>query len=55
MLEDRLPKQVTSLVHLIYNAGFTDKRVGYSSALAVVFFVMVLVICLIQNKITERD
>ncbi len=55
MLEDRLPKQVTSLVHLIYNAGFSDKRVGYSSALAVLFFVMVLIISLVQNKITERD
>lgn len=55
MLTDRLPKSVTSLVYLMYDAGFTDKRVGYASALAVVFFVMVLIISLIQNKITERD
>ena len=55
MLDDRLPKDVTSLVYLMYDAGFTDKRVGYASALAVVFFLMVMVISLIQNKITERD
>ena len=55
MLDDRLPKDVTSLVYLMYDAGFTDKRVGYASALAVVFFIMVLAISLIQNKITERD
>lgn len=55
MLDDRLPKEVTSLVYLMYDAGFTDKRVGYASALAVVFFIMVLIISLVQNKITERD
>lgn len=55
MLDDRLPKSVTSLVYLMYDAGFTDKRVGYASSLAVVFFILVLVISLIQNKITERD
>ncbi len=55
MLDDRLPKKVTSLVYLMYDAGFNDKRVGYASALAVVFFVMVLIISCVQNKITERD
>ena len=55
MLDDRLPKKVTSLVYLMYDAGFNDKRVGYASALAVVFFIIVLLISLIQNKITERE
>ena len=55
MLDDRLPKKVTSLVYLMYDSGFSDKRVGYASALAVVFFVMVLIISLVQNWITERE
>lgn len=55
MLKERLPKSVTSLVYLMYDAGFNDKRVGYSSALAVVFFILVLVISIVQNKISERD
>ena len=55
MLTERLPKKITSLVYLMYTSGFDDKRVGYSSALAVVFFIIVLIISLIQNWITERD
>ena len=55
MLDDRLPKKVTSLVYLMYDSGFSDKRVGYASALAVVFFIIVLIISLVQNWITERE
>ncbi|MDD3335448.1 MAG: sugar ABC transporter permease [Eubacteriales bacterium] len=45
----------TTLVYLMYTEGFTNNRVGYTSALAVVFFLIVLVISLIQNKVTEGD
>lgn len=45
----------TSLVYLMYQAGFTNNQVGYSSALAVVFFIIVLFISLIQNKVTEGE
>ena len=45
----------TTLVYLMYQEGFTNNRVGYTSALAVVFFLIVLVISLIQNKVTEGD
>lgn len=43
----------TSLVYLMYQAGFTNNQVGYASALAVVFFIIVLLISLVQNKLTE--
>jgi len=45
----------TSLVYLMYQSGFTNNQVGYSSALAVVFFIIVLAISLIQNKVTEGE
>ena len=45
----------TTLVYLMYQEGFTNNRVGYASAMAVVFFLIVLVISLIQNKLTEGD
>ena len=45
----------TTLVYLMYTEGFTNNRVGYTSAMAVVFFLIVLVISLIQNKVTEGD
>ena len=45
----------TTLVYLMYQEGFTNNRVGYTAAMAVVFFLIVLVISLIQNKLTEGD
>ena len=39
----------------MYQEGFTNNRVGYTSAMAVVFFLIVLVVSLIQNKLTEGD
>lgn len=45
----------TSLVYLMYQSGFTNNQVGYSSALAVVFFIIVLAISLIQNRVTEGE
>lgn len=45
----------TTLVYLMYQEGFTNNRVGYTSAMAVVFFLIVLIISLVQNKITEGD
>ena len=43
----------TTLVYRMYEEGFTNKRVGRTSALAVVFFLIVLVISQVQNRITE--
>jgi multiple sugar transport system permease protein len=43
----------TSVVYLLYKAGFINNQVGYSSAIAVVFFLIVLVISLVQNRLLE--
>jgi len=45
----------TSVVYLLYKSGFINQQVGFSSAIAVVFFVLVFVISQMQNKIFERD
>ncbi|WP_312426428.1 carbohydrate ABC transporter permease [Lacrimispora sp.] len=45
----------TSVVYLLYKSGFVNNQLGYSSAIAVVFFLVVLVISLIQNKVVGRD
>ncbi|WP_024345652.1 carbohydrate ABC transporter permease [Lacrimispora indolis] len=45
----------TSVIYLLYKSGFVNNQLGYSSAIAVVFFLIVLVISLIQNRILGRD
>jgi multiple sugar transport system permease protein len=45
----------TSVVYLMYQAGFINNQVGYASAMAVVFFLAVLVISLVQNKVVGDD
>jgi ABC-type sugar transport system permease subunit len=42
-----------TLVYMIYDTGFIDQRLGYSSAISVVFFLIVLAISLIQQKATK--
>ncbi len=44
-----------SIVYLMYLTGFTRSQVGYSSAMAVVFFILVLCISMIQNKLNTED
>ena len=46
---------ITTVV-MIYREGFAKQKVGYSSAIAVVFFLIVLIISLLQRKlITGED
>lgn len=45
----------TTVVFQLYKAGFVNGQIGYSSAIAVSFFVLVLAISLIQNKLTKED
>jgi multiple sugar transport system permease protein len=55
VLTDGGPRNsTTSIVYLMYNVGFTQNQVGYSSAIAVVFFVIVLIISLLQNKLLSK-
>ncbi len=45
----------TTVVFQLYKAGFINGQIGYSSAISVVFFLLVLAISLIQNKLTKED
>lgn len=45
----------TSVVYLLYKSGFVNNQLGYSSAIAVVFFLIVFAISLIQNRVLGRD
>lgn len=45
----------TSVVYLLYKSGFMNNQIGYSSAIAVVFFVIVFVISQVQNRIVGGD
>ena len=44
----------TSVVYFLYKAGFLNNQVGYASAIAVVFFLLVLVISLVQNYLVKE-
>lgn len=44
-----------SVVYFLYKAGFINNQIGYSSAIAVVFFLIVLGISLVQNFIIGKD
>ncbi|MED0668760.1 carbohydrate ABC transporter permease [Aneurinibacillus aneurinilyticus] len=43
-----------TLVYMVYEEGFKFRDVGYSSAIAIVFFVIVLVISIIQRKLLKE-
>lgn len=43
-----------TIVYEIYQTGFKYNQMGYGSAMALVFTVMVLIITLVQNKITSK-
>ena len=49
------PQNATmTIVYEIYQTGFKYNQMGYGSAMALVFTVMVLMITLVQNKITSK-
>lgn len=50
------PQNATmTIVYEIYQTGFRYNQMGYGSAMALVFTIMVLIITLIQNKITSKS
>lgn len=50
------PSDSTStVVFQLYKAGFINGQIGYSSAISIVFFLLVLGISLLQNKLTKED
>lgn len=56
MLTQGGPQNSTAtIVYQIYQTGYKFRNVGYGSAMAVVFTLMVLIIVLIQNKLTSKS
>lgn len=50
------PQNATmTIVYEIYQTGFKYNKMGYGSAMALVFTVMVLILTLIQNKLTNKS
>ena len=45
----------TTLVYMLYREGFSKMKVGYASAIAVVFFVIVLAISMVQRKLISQE
>lgn len=45
----------TTIVMLLYQAGFENFQMGYASAMAMVLFVIVVVIAVIQRKVVSDD
>ncbi len=45
----------TTVVYTLYKAGFINGQLGYSSAISVVFFILVFAISRTQNKILGED
>lgn len=44
----------TTIVMKIFQAGFQNFRMGYASAMAIVLFVIVLVVAIVQRKVMSR-
>lgn len=44
-----------TLVHYIYETGFINKQMGLAATMSVMFFVVVLMFSLIQNKIFQKE
>lgn len=48
-------ESTTTVVYMLYKSGFVNGQLGYSSAISVVFFVLVFIISQIQNKVLGED
>ena len=50
------PEDATlTTVALIYKEGFAQQKVGYSAAISVVFFLIVLLLSLLQRRVLTRE
>ncbi len=45
----------STVVYMMYTEGFQKMKIGYASAISVVFFVIVLVISMIQRKLISKE
>ncbi|MFC5471836.1 carbohydrate ABC transporter permease [Cohnella suwonensis] len=48
-------KSTLTLVYLIYSEGFINMKIGYASAMSVIFLIIVLIISLIQMKLSKAS
>ncbi|MER2057438.1 MAG: sugar ABC transporter permease, partial [Niallia sp.] len=42
-------------VYYIYQTGFSDRLIGYSSAMTVLFGIVIAIVTLIQSKVTKEE
>jgi multiple sugar transport system permease protein len=45
----------TPILQYVYETGFTDYRLGYASAISYVFFLLIIVIALVQARLSRRS
>jgi multiple sugar transport system permease protein len=45
----------TPILQYVYETGFVDYRLGYASAISYVFFALIVVIALVQARLTRRS
>jgi multiple sugar transport system permease protein len=45
----------TPILQYVYETGFTDYRLGYASAISYMFFVLIILIALVQARLTRRS
>ena len=45
----------TPILQYVYETGFTDYRLGYASAISYMFFVLIILIALVQARLSRRS
>ncbi|HYH32165.1 MAG TPA: sugar ABC transporter permease [Pseudonocardia sp.] len=45
----------TPILQYVYDTGFVDYRLGYASAISYMFFVLIILIALVQARLTRRS
>ncbi len=45
----------TPILHYVYDTGFVDYRLGYASAISYMFFMLIIVIALVQARLSRRS
>lgn len=45
-----------TIVHYIYETGFTNRKMGYAATMSFAFFIVVFIITMLQNKLfADKD
>ncbi|WP_165064908.1 carbohydrate ABC transporter permease [Marisediminicola senii] len=54
MLQQAITPSTRSAVIYIFETGFTGYRFGYSSAISYIFFALIIIVALVQMRVTSR-